>query len=98
METVDEVVLSGPPGVGKSSLAEEMFDQLCDRGVRHAVIDVDALCLSYPFRAGDPCNNVMSWRRNSWQDSTDDCEDVTPSDSCHQCGRVTSVRVTDSRR
>jgi hypothetical protein len=23
---------------------------------------------------------------------------VTPSDTCHQCGRVTSVRVTDSQR
>lgn len=61
--TVDDVslvILSGAPGVGKSSLAEEMFDQLSARGVRHAVIDVDALCLSYPFREDDPYNNVTA--------------------------------------
>ena len=31
-----------------------MFDQLRERGLRHAEIDVDALCLSNPPRSGDP--------------------------------------------
>jgi hypothetical protein len=33
-----------------------MFDQLSAHDVRHAVIDVDALCLSWPFRPGDRYN------------------------------------------
>ncbi|HEY1703894.1 MAG TPA: AAA family ATPase [Trebonia sp.] len=56
MTGVSVVVLCGPPGVGKSSLAEEMFDQLSVHDVRHAVIDVDALCLCWPFRPGDRYN------------------------------------------
>jgi hypothetical protein len=68
---------AGAPGAGKMALAEEIFDQLCERDIRHAVIDVDALCLSYPYRAGDPYNNVTAienvasvWANFSRQAST----------------------------
>jgi len=60
VEPVNVLLLTGAPGVGKTSLAEEMFDQLWARNVRHAVIDVDALCISYPFRPGDPFNNLTA--------------------------------------
>jgi predicted kinase len=88
METVDVVVLSGPPGVGKSSLAEEVFDQLCDRDVRHAVIDVDALCLSYPFRGGDPYNNVTA---------IENVASVWANFSRQGIDRLVLVRVVESR-
>ena len=88
METVDVVVLTGAPGVGKSSLAEEMFDQLCDRGVRHAAIDVDALCLSYPFRSGDPYNNATA---------IENVASVWANFSRHGIDRLVLVRVVESR-
>ena len=88
METVDVVVLSGAPGVGKSSLAEEMFDQLCDRSVRHAVIDVDALCLSYPFRSGDPYNNATA---------IENVASVWANFSRQGIDRLVLVRVVESR-
>jgi hypothetical protein len=53
-EPVNVLLLTGAPGVGKTTLAEEMFDQLAARGIRHAV-DVDSLCMSFPFRPGDHC-------------------------------------------
>jgi adenylylsulfate kinase len=58
--TVNVLLLTGAPGVGKTTLAEEMFDQLAARGVRHAIIDVDALCMSFPFRPGDHFNDITA--------------------------------------
>jgi predicted kinase len=88
MEIVKVVVLSGAPGAGKSSLAEEMFDQLQERDVRHAVIDVDALCLSYPFRAGDPYNSVTA---------IENVASVWANFSRQGIGRLVLVRVVESR-
>ena len=88
MEIVKVVVLSGAPGAGKSSLAEEMFDQLQERDIRHAVIDVDALCLSYPFRAGDPYNSVTA---------IENVASVWANFSRQGIDRLVLVRVVESR-
>jgi predicted kinase len=88
METVNAVVLSGAPGVGKTSLAEEMFDQLRERDIRHAVIDVDALCLSYPYRTGDPYNSVTA---------IENVASVWANFSRQGIDRLVLVRVVESR-
>ncbi|MEV5962019.1 hypothetical protein AB0L70_09665 [Kribbella sp. NPDC051952] len=56
------LIISGPVGVGKTSVAHEMFDQLSERDIPHAVIDIDALGISWPFGNGDPFNNQMAMR------------------------------------
>lgn len=56
------LMISGPVGVGKTSVAHEMFDQLSERDIPHAVIDIDALGISWPFGDGDPYNNQMAMR------------------------------------
>lgn len=44
----DVLVISGPAGVGKSSVAFEVSHQLRTRGVEHALIDSDDLDRIYP--------------------------------------------------
>ncbi|MEV6283288.1 hypothetical protein [Kribbella sp. NPDC051770] len=56
------LIVSGPVGVGKSSVAHEMFDQLIDRDIAHAVIDLDAFGISWPYAEGDPYNERMALR------------------------------------
>ena len=51
---VPVLVLSGPVGVGKTTVAHEMFDQLSGRDVAHAVVDLDALGICWPYGEGDP--------------------------------------------
>jgi Ni2+-binding GTPase involved in maturation of urease and hydrogenase len=55
---VPVLVVTGPVGVGKTSVAEEIFDQLAARDVPHAVVDLDALGLTEkatPLTSGWPC-------------------------------------------
>jgi hypothetical protein len=59
---VPVLIVSGPVGVGKTSVAQEMFDQLIDRNIAHAVIDLDALGICWPFGEGDPFNERMAMR------------------------------------
>ncbi|MFI6394291.1 hypothetical protein ACIBHY_04875 [Nonomuraea sp. NPDC050547] len=54
------LVVTGPPGVGKSAVTEEIYDQLAARDIPHAAVDLDALCLSYPFPAGDSFNDEVA--------------------------------------
>lgn len=42
------VLLAGPPGVGKSSVASALHDRLGDAGVRAAMVEVDELSRCYP--------------------------------------------------
>jgi broad-specificity NMP kinase len=47
------VVLTGPPGAGKSTLATNVHDELGDRGVANALLEVDALERAFPPIAAD---------------------------------------------
>lgn len=55
METVDAVVITGTIGAGKTTLAEAISEELHERGMRHALIDLDWLGQVYPTPEGhDP--------------------------------------------
>lgn len=45
---MDVVVITGPPGAGKSTLATQVHDELGDAGVSNALLEVDELERAYP--------------------------------------------------
>jgi shikimate kinase len=51
---VPVLLVTGPPGVGKTSVASELSEFLDKAGVPHAFVDVDSLRWCYPHPAGDP--------------------------------------------
>lgn len=57
---VPVIIVSGTIGVGKSAVASEMSEILCDRQVPHAYVDLDSLASSWP-QVG-PFNNVLAFR------------------------------------
>lgn len=54
------LIVTGPVGVGKTSVAGEILDQLMARDIPHAVVDLDGLGLCWPFGADDPFNQRMA--------------------------------------
>ncbi|MGO8959695.1 MAG: hypothetical protein ACLQFR_20355 [Streptosporangiaceae bacterium] len=46
--------LTGPSGVGKSSVSWQLFTELAQAGVHVAFADTDQLCMCYPARQADP--------------------------------------------
>lgn len=62
--------LCGPPGVGKTAVAWEVYRRLVAMGVRTAYLDVDQLGMCHPEPADDPdrhrlkARNVAALRRN----------------------------------
>jgi chloramphenicol 3-O-phosphotransferase len=51
---VPVLLVTGPPGVGKTSVASELSELLDKAGVPYAFVDVDSLRWCYPRRADDP--------------------------------------------
>ena len=51
--------INGTVGVGKSTTADTVGLLLAERGVPHAVIDLDAVRRAWPAPAGDPFNNRL---------------------------------------
>ena len=60
--SVRVLLVTGPVGVGKTTVALEASDLLEAAGVPHAVIDVDALSWCYPTPVNDPFNNRLALR------------------------------------
>jgi hypothetical protein len=60
--SVPVLLVTGPVGVGKTTVALEASDLLEATGVPHAVIDVDALSWCYPTPVDDPFNSRLALR------------------------------------
>lgn len=67
--SVPVLIVTGPVGVGKTSVAGEMFDQLIARDIPHALVDLDRLGLCWPFGEDDPFNQRMALKNLAavWQ-------------------------------
>lgn len=53
MAAIALLVISGPVGVGKTTLANELSELLERRGFAHSVVDLDGLAATYPRPADD---------------------------------------------
>jgi DNA polymerase III delta prime subunit len=59
MEPVPVLVISGPPGVGKTTIGWEVFDQLVAGGRYPALVDLDLLGACWPVPDDDPYNERL---------------------------------------
>ena len=56
------VVLTGPPGAGKTLVLTALSDALVPDEVEHAAVDVDEVAWSYPFPSlGQRCGHLRAW-------------------------------------
>jgi hypothetical protein len=53
MNSIDLLILQGPPGAGKSSLASKIASELRSREIIHTIIELDALANIYPISLND---------------------------------------------
>ena len=69
MQDVPVLIISGPVGVGKTSVVLEIADLLVPAGVRHAVVDLDALTWCFPRPADDRFHQQLGLRNLAaiWQ-------------------------------
>jgi hypothetical protein len=59
---VFSVVLTGPPGAGKTVALTALSDALVADQVEHAAVDVDEVAWSYPFPSlGQRCEHLRAW-------------------------------------
>lgn len=67
--SVPLLILSGPPGVGKTTVSWEIFDQLIAEGFAPALADLDLLGASWPVPEDDPYNDRLKALnlRTTWQ-------------------------------
>jgi adenylylsulfate kinase-like enzyme len=64
--TLRLVVITGPPGVGKSTTAVALSDLLAQREIAHALIDMDHLRWNIPAPEGDPRNVQLGLKHLGW--------------------------------
>jgi len=57
--------VTGPAGVGKSTVSWQLFTELASSGTRAAFIDADQLCMCYPAPPGDPGRDRIRVRNAS---------------------------------
>jgi hypothetical protein len=56
------VVLTGPPGAGKTVTLTALSDALIKDGVAHSAVDVDEVAWSYPFPGlAQRCEHLRAW-------------------------------------
>ena len=58
-EAVPFLLISGPPGVGKTAVMWELYSRLAELDVPHAIADLDLLAASWPRMTGDPFNERL---------------------------------------
>ncbi|HEX5502429.1 MAG TPA: AAA family ATPase [Thermomicrobiales bacterium] len=56
------LLITGPVGVGKTTVAGEVAAQLARAGVAHALVDIDGLSECYPPPPGDRFNAALALR------------------------------------
>jgi energy-coupling factor transporter ATP-binding protein EcfA2 len=61
-EDIPAIVITGPTGAGKTTAAQELCDLLAERGVRNAMVDMDALRWFYPPVEGDRFSAGLGFR------------------------------------
>lgn len=61
-ETVPALLITGPVGVGKTSVAETVAELLTEARVPHALVDIDRISLCYPTPADDRFNERLANR------------------------------------
>ena len=59
---VPVLVITGPPGVGKTSVAGAASDSLGEAGVSHALVDLDYLRWCFPSPPGDRFRTALGLR------------------------------------
>ncbi len=67
MSTVDQsgipvLLITGPVGVGKTTVASEVSVLLSNAGVAHGLIDMDWLRECHPSRVGDPFHTALGMK------------------------------------
>lgn len=60
--SVAVLIVSGPPGAGKSRVAEAVSELLTDRGTANALFEMDALRAAYPRPTHDPYGAALGYR------------------------------------
>jgi hypothetical protein len=56
------VLLTGPPGAGKTVSLTALSDSLVDDGVPHAAVDADEVAWAYPFPdLTQRCEHLRAW-------------------------------------
>lgn len=56
------VLLTGPPGAGKTATLTALSDALVDDEIAHAAVDVDEVAWAYPFPSlGQRCEHLSAW-------------------------------------
>lgn len=56
------LLLSGPVGVGKTTVGHELSERLARRAVPHTFVDLDALAQTFPRAQGDPFGTGLALR------------------------------------
>lgn len=61
-QIIPTIVITGPVGVGKTTVASALSDRLIASGEPHALVDMDTMRQSYPRPAGDRFNMALGLR------------------------------------
>jgi len=71
MSVVPVLLISGPVGVGKTSVGFALSDLLCEQGVSHTFIDLDQLSYTYPRPQGDRFGSQLGMQnlRDVWRNA-----------------------------
>ncbi|REF36213.1 ATP-binding protein [Thermasporomyces composti] len=62
VDPVPFLLISGPPGVGKTTVGWEIFDQVVDEGHRAALVDPDLIGVCWPAQRTTPTNERLKAR------------------------------------
>ena len=58
---IPTALISGPVGVGKTSVADELGELLITHAIPHTLIDFDQLCYTYPHQHGDRFGDTLGF-------------------------------------